>query len=187
MTTKLLEIAGKYVGLTEIAGAKHNPQIVAMFKKSGAAWVEDDETPWCAAFVGAVLQDAGIKGTMKLNARSYLDWGTPVATPQAGDVVVFWRGDKNGWQGHVAFFVRYNSAGGIVVIGGNQGDAVGIATYPAHRLLGFRRPPVPVRSPAPRPSKPHTPVSLAKESVPALTFFAFLAAAIAAVVKFFGG
>ena len=138
MTNKILEMAGGYVGETEIAGAKHNPKILAMYKKSGAAWVEDDETPWCAAFVGAVLKDAGIKGTMKLNARSYLDWGEEVTKPEAGDVVIFWRGKKDGWQGHVAFFVRFDGDK-IVVLGGNQGDAVSIKSYAGSRWLGYRR------------------------------------------------
>ena len=140
--SKILEVAGGYIGETEISGAQDNPKIVAMFKKSGNAWVEDDETPWCAAFVGAVLHDLGVKGTMKLNARSYLDWGTPVDEPKPGDVVVFWRGKKDGWQGHVAFFVRYDDKGRIVVIGGNQGDAVSLKPYAVSRLLGFRRPPI---------------------------------------------
>lgn len=137
---KLLDIAGGYVGETEIHGAQDNPKIVAMFKKSGAAWVDDDETPWCAAFVGAVLNDAGIKGTNKLNARSYLDWGVVVDQPQSGDVVVFWRGNREGWQGHVAFYVRTDPNGDIVVLGGNQGDAVSVKPYSKSRLLGYRRP-----------------------------------------------
>ena len=137
--SKILEIAGGYVGETEIKGAQHNPKIVAMFKKSGNEWVEDDETPWCAAFVGAVLKDAGIKGTMKLNARSYLNWGQEVTDPEPGDVVVFWRGTRNGWQGHVAFFVRFNPNGDIVVMGGNQGDAVSVKPYKQKRWLGYRR------------------------------------------------
>lgn len=146
--SKILEIAGGYVGETEIHGAQDNPKIVAMFKKSGNAWVEDDETPWCAAFVGAVLKDVGIKGTMKLNARSYLDWGTPVDDPQPGDVVILWRGKKDGWQGHVAFFVRFDR-GSVVLLGGNQGDAVSIKTYAKSRVLGYRTtvqaPPSPVK------------------------------------------
>lgn len=141
MTERILEIAGGYVGITEIHGAQHNPKIIAMAKKAGNEWVQDDETPWCAAFVGAVLHDAGIKGTMKLNARSYLDWGEEVTKPQPGDVVIFWRGTRDGWQGHVAFFVRFDEHGNIVVIGGNQNDAVSLKPYEVDRLLGYRRAP----------------------------------------------
>ena len=42
----------------------------------GAAWpLPHDEVPWCAAFVGACLERAGIASTRSLMARSYLGWG----------------------------------------------------------------------------------------------------------------
>ena len=137
MANDILEAAGKYIGVTEVSGAMNNPKIVSMFRKATGT-PEDDSVPWCAAFVGAVLKDAGIKGTMKLNARSYLDWGEEVTKPEAGDVVIFWRGKKDGWQGHVAFFVRFDGDK-IVVLGGNQGDAVSIKSYAGSRWLGYRR------------------------------------------------
>lgn len=135
----ILSAAGEHLGLKEWPGAKHNPRVVEFFEQSGHSWVKDDETPWCAAFVGAVLASVGLQGTGKLNARSYLDWGQAVDDPRPGDVVVFWRGSKNGWQGHVAFFVRWDGDDGLIVRGGNQGNAVSDARYPRDRLLGFRR------------------------------------------------
>lgn len=130
--------AGEYLGLQEWPGARHNPRVVEFFAKSGNPWVKDDETAWCAAFVGAVLAQIGLQGTGKLNARSYLNWGEPVRDPVPGDVVVFWRGSPSGWQGHVAFFVR-DDGDNIIVRGGNQGNAVSDARYPKSRLLGYRR------------------------------------------------
>lgn len=116
-----------------------NPKVVAYFKDSGNPGVKDDETAWCAAFVGAMLKRAGVKGTGKLNARSYLDWGVPVDRKDAkpGDVVVFKRGNSS-WQGHVAFFVKDRGAL-IDVLGGNQSNAVNIKGYQAAALLGIRR------------------------------------------------
>jgi uncharacterized protein (TIGR02594 family) len=134
----ILAAAGEHLGLKEWPGSKHNPQVVKMFEDSGHAWVKDDETPWCAAFVGSVLASVGIQGTGQLNARSYLNWGEPVRDPRPGDVVIFWRGTKGGWQGHVGFFVRWHGED-IVVRGGNQGNAVSDAVYSGSRLLGFRR------------------------------------------------
>ena len=168
---QLIDIASSYIGTTEIRGAQDNPKIVAMFAKSGAKWVDDDETPWCAAFVGTVLADAGIKGTMKLNARSYLEWGTPVDEPQEGDVVILWRGKKNGWQGHVAFFVRFDR-GSVVLLGGNQADKVGINTYKKDRVLGYRR--------APQLAVPKGTVSKAGA-------YGLVAVIAAGLAKFFGG
>ena len=134
----ILEAAGDYLGLQEWPGAKHNPEIVAMFGDAGHDWVTDDETPWCAAFVASVLARLGIAGTGKLNARSYLDWGHQVSDAKPGDVVVLWRGDPAGWTGHVGFVVRLDG-GKVWLRGGNQGNAVSDAAYPMSRVLGFRR------------------------------------------------
>ena len=137
-------VARGYLGLKEWPGAKHNPAVMALFAKSGHAEIKDDETPWCAAFVGAVLAEAGARGTGALNARSYMKWGEAVdiSDAKAGDVVVFWRGSRDGWQGHVAFFVALKK-GKIDVLGGNQSNAVSIAPYDLdgefHGLLGIRR------------------------------------------------
>lgn len=134
------ELARAEIGTKEVPGSAHNPKVVDYFAEVGHSWVQDDETAWCAAFVGAMLKRAGMPQTGKLNARSYLDWGQPVDPDQAqpGDIVVFWRGDKNGWQGHVGFFVR-RYRGQIIVLGGNQSNRVSEAGYAESRLLGVRR------------------------------------------------
>jgi len=136
----IMSISNEYKGLTEWPGAKNNPEIVALFAAVGHEWVKDDETPWCAAFVGSVLAEAGLSNTGKLNARSYLKYGQDVGLSDAkpGDIVVFWRGSPTGWQGHVAFLVRF--AGETVIVrGGNQGNRVSDKPYPLSRVLGFRR------------------------------------------------
>ena len=135
------ELAQKEIGTVEWAKGD-NPKVVAYFKDSGNAGVTDDETAWCAAFVGAMLARSGVKPTGKLNARSYLDWGIPVDRKDAkpGDVVVFKRGNSS-WQGHVAFFVKDKGAL-IEVLGGNQSNAVNVKGYQASKLLGIRRAPV---------------------------------------------
>lgn len=134
----LLATAGEYLGTAEIPGSRHNPAIVQMFADSGHSWVVDDETAWCAAFVGSVLARCGLPTTGSLAARSYLQWGEAVTQPRPGDVVVFWRGSPDSWQGHVGFFVR-RDGNTIIVRGGNQGNKVSDAPYPASRLLGYRR------------------------------------------------
>jgi uncharacterized protein (TIGR02594 family) len=116
-----------------------NPEVVEYYAESGNAGIKQDSVAWCAAFVGAMLKRAGIKGTGKLNARSYLDWGVVVDRKNAkvGDVVIFKRGNST-WQGHVAFFVSDNGDT-ISVLGGNQSDGVNVSKYKASQLLGFRR------------------------------------------------
>lgn len=135
----ILDAAGAYLGLEEWPGAKHNPDILKMFADVGHR-VGDDETPWCAAFVGSVLSSLGLPHTGKLNARSYETYGTQVneLTALPGDIVVFWRGSKDSWQGHVAFLVRFEGQS-VIVRGGNQGNKVSDAAYPTSRIVAIRR------------------------------------------------
>lgn len=136
----ILAAAGQYVGLTEWPGAKHNPAVLEMFEKVGHNWVDTDETPWCAAFVGTVLASLGLPHTGKLNARSYEGYGAAVRTQDArpGDIVVLWRGSRSSWQGHVGFFVRFDGDQ-VVLRGGNQGNAVTDAPFSMDRVVAIRR------------------------------------------------
>lgn len=137
--TKFMEIANSYMGVKEIRGSKHNPVIMEFFQKSDAGWVKDDETPWCAAFVNAVLHEAGYEGTGSLAARSFLKWGKRVYKPRIGDIVVFWRKAKNSWEGHVGFYVR-EEGNYVYCLGGNQSNKVSVVRYPKSRVLQYREP-----------------------------------------------
>jgi len=140
MNEAIFSAAEGYLGLKEYPGARQNETVVGFAKAVGHGWVKDDETPWCASFVGAVLAQLGLPHTGKLNARSYANWGDPVASlaeAQHGDVVVFKR-PPNPAHGHVGFFAGVEN-GMVMVLGGNQGNKVSIAPYPASRLLAIRR------------------------------------------------
>jgi len=140
ISSEVYGVAESYLGLKEYPGAKqNNPKIVEMFTASGHAWVKDDETPWCSAFVNSVLAQVGIKGTLKLNARSWLSWGNEISLDDAqkGDIVVFWRGSKDSWKGHVAFYSHHDKDY-VYVLGGNQGNKVSLKPYARSRLLGVR-------------------------------------------------
>lgn len=136
--TNPLEIAQSFNGLNE----RQHAQVISSFIKQAAGQnINPAVTAWCAAFVNGVLGASGSKGTGKLNARSFLNWGNPVTTPKKGDVVVFQRGNS-GWQGHVGFYVDQEVRDGkpyIKVLGGNQSNSVKESWYPADRLLGIRR------------------------------------------------
>ena len=129
------DIAAKQIGLNEA----DKKVALTEYLANGGQRLDPAVTAWCAAFVNATLQQSGQKGTNKLNARSYMDWGQAVDAPERGDIAVFSRGDPNGWEGHVGFFDGYNEDGTIRVLGGNQGNAVSIQSYSPDRLLGFRR------------------------------------------------
>ncbi|CDL85187.1 hypothetical protein XSR1_650004 [Xenorhabdus szentirmaii DSM 16338] len=45
--------AYKYIGVHEIKGEQHHPAILQWWKEIKRGGIRDDETPWCAAYVGA--------------------------------------------------------------------------------------------------------------------------------------
>lgn len=130
--------ARTYIGLKEIAGDKHNPEILKFWKLCHLPF-RTDETAWCAGFVGGVLEECGIRSTRSGLARSYLKWGVE-CEPFIGCVVVFWRGHPDSGSGHVAFLADLPSKILIPVLGGNQGNQVCVKRYPRARLLGYRKP-----------------------------------------------
>lgn len=133
-----LRRARQEVGVREIPGPRHSARVLSYWELSKLPF-RDDETPWCAGFVGAMLEDVGIKSTRSGMARSYSTWGQPCG-PIPGAIVVYWRGSKTGASGHVGFVVGKDKAGNIMTLGGNQGDAVTIAPFSPARVLGYRWP-----------------------------------------------
>lgn len=133
----------KFHGLKEIPGPVDNPVIVAWFKELGFEDIDDDETAWCSLTLNIACKRAGVEYTRQLTARSWMKIGKPIAEPELGHVVCFWRGQKTGWQGHVGLFGGYNQdKSQIFTLGGNQANMLGIRAYPVNAcdfgLLGFR-------------------------------------------------
>lgn len=125
-------------GQREGDGAKNNPRIVKFYEDVGFGEVHHDEVAWCAAFVGACLERSGIRSTRLLLARSYLQHGTPIETGRLGAVVVLSRGSDPA-LGHVGFWLG-ETGDSLILLGGNQGDAVSVQAFAKGRLLGIRWP-----------------------------------------------
>jgi uncharacterized protein (TIGR02594 family) len=125
------------LGTREVPGPEQNPVINGMWAKLKMKLTEDD--PWCAGFVGYCLADAGIAGSGSAAARSYLKWGMELPAAVYGCVVVFSR-PGNSWSGHVGFVVGRDGHGRLLVLGGNQGDAVTVVPFDVDRVLGYRWP-----------------------------------------------
>src|SRR5918911_4916431 len=133
-------VATALKGVSEVRGSVDNPKIVEMFRISGHPEVKDDETPWCAAFVGSCLRLSGYRSSGNLGARSYENFGLDLkGKPQHGCIVVFTRGDPTAHTGHVAFYDHENGDH-IFVLGGNQGDKVTTARFPKGRVIAYRMP-----------------------------------------------
>lgn len=144
---QILKLAFSQYGIKEIAGnEKNNPEILKYFTEIGHKWVKTDETAWCSAYVNWCAKKSGFEYSGKLDARSWLNVGKQVFTPQLGDIVIFWRESLESWKGHVAFYINHiyinyinDIHNNIYCLGGNQGNMVQILPYPKTRLLGFRR------------------------------------------------
>jgi uncharacterized protein (TIGR02594 family) len=131
-----LTIARKYVGLREVPGKTTAPVIARWLRRLGAWW-RDDETPWCGVFVAGVLDEAGIPRVKNwFRARAWLDWGSSCGGPMVGAIVVFQRAGG----GHVGFLVGRDERGRLMILGGNQANAVTIAPFDPERVLGYRWP-----------------------------------------------
>ena len=131
-----IEIARKYIGTKEIPG-KGTQKLILKWWSLIRAPFTDDETPWCAGFVGGVLEEAQIKSTRSAWARSYLNWGTPLSKPRVGCIVIFERGPTSG---HVGFVLGQDKNGNLIVLGGNQSDMVCVKPFERSRVLGYRWP-----------------------------------------------
>lgn len=128
------DITTALMGKSEVKDAG---TLSAFFKKTLGVDINPAEVPWCAAFVGGILESQGVESTKSLAARSYLKFGKATDTPTKGDIVVLSRGsDPN--KGHVGFFVGFDADGNPKILGGNQNDTVSIKTYDKDTVLGYR-------------------------------------------------
>ncbi len=134
---KWIKLARTYIGLKEIKGSQHEPKILDLWKAAKLSGIKNDETPWCAGFVGGVLELLGIRSTRADSARSYLNWGSKIGAPIYGCIVIFERGALSG---HVGFVVGRDAKDNLMVLGGNQGDTVSIRAFDEKRVLGYRWP-----------------------------------------------
>lgn len=137
---KWMEIAWSEIGVKEVAGAEANSQIVKYFEDVGKPEVKSDETAWCAAFVGACLERAGIKSTRSLMARSYTKFGTKLDKLRVGAIGVIPR-TADPTFGHV-FFVDGWTDTHIIALGGNQSNAVTRTKIRRSQLIALRWPEV---------------------------------------------
>ena len=135
-TTKPFDLAQKMVG---VSGTADHGVLTQFLSKIGGQNIDPATTPWCAAWANSVLRASGYSGTGSAAARSFLNYGTATSEPQQGDIVVLSRGADPS-KGHVGFYAGPgDTPGTIKILGGNQGNAVSIAQFPAANVLGFRR------------------------------------------------
>ena len=132
-----MEFALREYGIRGISRRGRTVNVVAYLKATGIGR-SNDETAWCSAFVNWCMLMASFPGTGRANARSWLEWGgVSLDFPVYGCVVVLWRESRDGGLGHVGFFVGMQGDN-LLLLGGNQGNAVSIRPYSRQRVLGMR-------------------------------------------------
>jgi uncharacterized protein (TIGR02594 family) len=133
-----LALAWGDLGVAETPGADHTRRVVRYYADVGHAQIANDETAWCAAFLGSCLERAGIASTRSLMARSYLAWGDLVDDFRPGAVAVLSR-TADPALGHAGFLIG-ETDDSVILLGGNQSGAVTVEAFPRARLLGLRWP-----------------------------------------------
>jgi uncharacterized protein (TIGR02594 family) len=146
------------IGTREIPGAEDNQRILTMHAVVDGKGMAD-EVAWCSSAVAYCFMKAGliVPPEVTRSARSWLNterssqdlvMGGPAGAfvrlsskgrLPVGAVVVLWRESPGSWKGHVALLERAESHR-VLLLGGNQGDAVRSSWYPVERVLGYMWP-----------------------------------------------
>lgn len=130
-----LAAARRDLGNAETLGPNDSPWIRRMWASLSGAWLLGQ--PWCGGAVASWMQQAGVAYPKAYyRARAWLDWGVDLTLPAVGCVVVFERVGG----GHVGIVVGRDARGRLLVLGGNQGNAVSVAPFDLDRVAGYRWP-----------------------------------------------
>jgi len=126
------------LGVSEVVGAKSNPRILD-YRKLGKTPLggDDGAVPWCAIFVNAMLEKAGVAGSASAMARSYVKHAAfeRLGQPMLGCIAVK-SSNRGPASGHVGFYVG-EDGGTVYLLGGNQGDAVNISGFKKAEFVGY--------------------------------------------------
>ena len=122
ISADIVALAKDYEGLNEKQDRKSLKEVTG---------VDPVRTPWCAAFINALLEKQGRRTSDSNAALSFLHWGVKTKDPRPGDIVVM--------HGHVTIFIAYSEDKNTFFgIGGNQNDGVKVNEYPTRKVVSFR-------------------------------------------------
>ncbi|CAO4145580.1 TIGR02594 family protein [Methylorubrum extorquens] len=130
-----LVLAEALDGIKEAPGAKNNPEVVKLFADASFPGIKTDSTAWFAAFVNAVLEHAGHRGSRSLAARSFESWVVGLPAPTLGAIATKKR-NGSAWQGHTGLVVGANATQ-VFLLGGNQSDAVNVAAFKRSEIVAY--------------------------------------------------
>ena len=130
-----LQAGLKLIGVKETLGVKDNSLIIDWAKDEGgniAKTYTHDSIPWCALFANHCLTKAGLKGTESLWALDFAgQWpSVKLLGPAVGAFAPMLRDGG----GHIGIVVGVDQHGNVMLLGGNQSDAVNIKPFAKSRL-----------------------------------------------------
>lgn len=122
---------------------RDNRDLRKWLKSDGKTLGDPAKQPWCGDFVEtciALTLPSAVLPNNPYGARNWLKFGHTV-NPCFGAVMVFWRGSRSGWKGHVGFYYAQDSTA-YHILGGNQSNSVSVTRVRKKRFLGARLPSV---------------------------------------------
>jgi uncharacterized protein (TIGR02594 family) len=143
----LFELGQRFIGhLQEKPGIEDHPYI--RFAHSLTTLGEShDEIPWCSSWLNSLCFLLDLPRSHSAAARSWMPIGNSIGTlfeAQVGnDIVVLNRGGSPdptvSGPGHVGIFAGLQGSTHVLLLGGNQGNAVNVRAFPVESVLGIRR------------------------------------------------
>lgn len=138
---RIHERAKLYIGTKETPGPK-STALIAQWIKQAAEWLDrdDSKTAWCGCFRGAIGYETGTGvPPAHYRAANWAKWGKPVPLDRRdlwrpGMTVVLPRSGGN----HVAIYHAPKDLDRVILLGGNQADAVSLQTYSINRITAVR-------------------------------------------------
>jgi len=153
ITPAWLSWARSEIGTKEKPGTKQHEAKILRYWDLGVVPldVNDDETPWCAAFACAAIESAGYRSPRTARARGFEPGTRCLISDNVLGAIVVLSSDRGPASGHVGFLEAV-SPGKVHLLGGNQGNQVCIASFPADRVVS-------VLWPAGAPAHTHYPLA----------------------------
>lgn len=127
-----MDLGRRLIGIHE----KTDNKFLRKWMASDGSTVGDPaNNPWCGDFVETCIKLSLPNEPVPENpylAYNWLKWGK-ATTPKEGAIMVFWRGAKQSWKGHIGFYLG-ETVRTYRIMGGNQNNQVSIASYSKLKL-----------------------------------------------------
>ena len=137
MSYPWLDIAEGELGVVEIPGPRSHQKIVE-YHSATSGGKAPDGVPWCSSFVCWLMRQSGIPHPASKSSQAWLKWG--VGAPVTRGAIGVIRNPIRRYRGHVGIVAGYDYRMRIVLLGGNQKDAVSYRAYPFRKFVSFRLP-----------------------------------------------